>query len=53
MDWIKLIIIALIFSSCGVEQQVTSRKVMIDGAKNRVHGVENVGYWEPYQFKTK
>ena len=53
MAWIKLIIITLILSSCGVEQQITSHKVMKDGAKNRVHGVKNVGNWQQIQFKTK
>ena len=34
------------------DKQVKTKKVMKDGPKNRVHGVENPGNWQPHQFNS-
>ena len=49
---LTIIIVLLSMSSCGTTNySISSPKVHIDGNKNSVHGVENVGNWQPYQFK--
>jgi len=50
---LTIIIVLLSMSSCGTTTNcsVNSPKVHIDGNKNSVHGIGNVGNWQPYQFK--